>query len=280
MPRAERLPRMRRTAPPPLPAEGVLRRLVVPPALAGLERYHRDPLDRLFGATPPRTPIDPSLNFLFVCFTNRCGSNYVARLIASTGVLNVAEEVFNAPTVQEHASREGLRSLHEYVNFLGRRLNMSGWLTAKLGIEQVVMLTEAGIFDEIVDRTKFLLIERQDDVAQAVSRLVAMQNGVWTSQHAATIPDKQLVYSRAEIDAQRAIITFDNHAFYRFFASNGLAPKHLAYEAVVKSPEQHLAGIGTWLGLEGFSGDPAAIGIRRQESAIKREWLERYGRGD
>jgi trehalose 2-sulfotransferase len=280
MPRAERLPGMRRTAPARPLTENGPRRLAVPPALAGLERYHRDPLDRLFGATPPRTPIDPSLNFLFVCFTNRCGSNYVSRLIASTGVLNVAEETFNAPTVEEHARQEGLRSLHEYVNFLGRRLNMSGWLTAKLGIEQLVMLTEAGVLDEIVDRTRFLLIERQDHVAQAISRLIAMQNGVWTSQHATTISDEELVYSRAEIDAQRAIIAFDNHAFYRFFASNGLTPKHLAYEAVVSSPEQNLTDIGTWLGFDRFGGNPAAIGIRRQESAIKRAWLERYARGD
>ena len=255
------------------------RRLIVPTALAELERYHRDPLDRLFGADPPRTPIDPSLQFLFLCFTNRCGSNFLARLIASTGVLNVAEEVFNAPTVQQHATTETLRSLHDYVNFLGRRLTMSGWLTAKLGVEQILMLAEAGILDAIIDRSKFLLIERQDTAAQAVSRLVAMQNSAWTSRHTATIPDEQLVYSRSEIDAQRAIIAFDNHAFYRFFASNGVAPKHLAYEAVVRSPQQHLSDIGAWLGFERFVGDPAAIGIRRQESAIKQAWLERYRQG-
>ncbi|WP_419757461.1 Stf0 family sulfotransferase [Acidisoma sp.] len=255
-------------------------RLIVPPALAGLDRHHRDPVGRLFGLEPPRSVIDPSLKFLFVCFTNRCGSNYLARLIASTGILNVAEEVFNAPAVEEHALREGLRSLHDYVNFLGRRLTMSGWLTAKLGIEQLLMLTEAGILDAIIGRTSFLLIERQDIAAQAVSRLVAMQNSAWTSQHVPVMPDDQLIYSRAEIDKQRAIVTFDNQAFYRFFATNGLAPKHLAYEAVVRSPERHLAEIGAWLGFERFIGDAAAIGIRRQESALKQAWLERYRRGD
>jgi LPS sulfotransferase NodH len=254
-------------------------RLIVPPALAGLERFHRDPLAQFFGPSPPRSPIDPSLNFLFVCFTNRCGSNYLARLIASTGVLNVAEEVFNAMTVVEHARREGLRSLHDYVTFLGRRLSMSGWLTAKLGVEQLVMLTEAGLLDDIIDRTKFLLIERQDTVAQAVSRFVAMQNAAWTSQHTAVIPDEQLIYARVEIDRQRGSIASQNHAFYRFFASNGLVPKHLAYEAVIQSPEQHLSDIGAWLGFERFIGDPAAIGIARQESALKRAWVERYQAG-
>jgi LPS sulfotransferase NodH len=261
------------------PEEPVERRLVIPSALTELDRHHRDPLQSVFGPSPPTGVIDPSLKFLFICFTNRCGSNYLAQLIASTGVLNVAEEVFNAPTVQEHAGREGLRSLYDYMGFLGRRLTMSGWLTAKLGIEQLVMLTEAGILDAIIGRARFLLIERQDTVAQAISRLVAMQNGEWTSRHTATIPDEQLVYSRAGIDAQREIIAFDNQAFYRFFASNGLAPNHLAYEAVVQSPGRHLADIGRWLGFGPFLGDPAAIGIRRQESPVKRAWRARYERG-
>ncbi len=280
MGRAEQLPRIEHPPAMRRPAEAEVHRLTVPPALATLDRYHRDPLAQLFGPSPPRGAIDPSLKFLFLCFTNRCGSNYLAHLIASTGVLNVAEEVFNAATVQEHARQAGLRSLHDTVNFLGRRLSMSGWLTAKLGIEQLVMLTEAGILDTISGRTRFLLIERKDQAAQAVSRLVAMQNRQWTSQHTAAIPDEHLVYSRAAIDVQRTEIAFQNHAFYRFFASNGLVPKHLAYEAVVQSPAQHLNDIGAWLGFERFIGDPAAVGIRRQESAIKRAWLDRYGRGD
>jgi LPS sulfotransferase NodH len=254
-------------------------RLMVPVALARLSRYHRDPVERLFGPSPPHSLIDPSLKFLFVCFTNRCGSNYLARLISSTDVLGTAEEVFNASTVLEHAGREGLRSLHDYVTFLGRRLARNGWLTAKLGIEQIVMLTEAGLLDAIIGRTKFLLVERQDKAAQAVSRLVAIQNGAWTSEHTATIPDEKLVYSRADMELERAIIVEETAAFYRFFASNGLVPKHVAYEAVMQSPEQHLSDIGRWLGFEQFAGDPAAIGIHQQESAIKREWLERYRGG-
>jgi LPS sulfotransferase NodH len=256
-----------------------VRRLVIPSALADLDRFHRDPLARLFGAAPPRSPIDPSLNFLFVCFTNRCGSNYLAHLIASTGLLNVAEEVFNASTVQQHVRQQRISSLHDYFNFLIRRLHMSGWLTAKIGIEQLLMLTEAGILDDIIGRTKFILIERRDTVAQAISRLIAMQNREWTSRHTAILPDAELIYLRSEIDTQRRAIAFENHAFYRFFASNGLAPKHLAYEAVMQSPEQHLSDIGTWLGFERFIGDPAAIGIRRQERTIKRAWIERYTRG-
>jgi LPS sulfotransferase NodH len=254
-------------------------RLLVPPELRMIERYHRDPLARLFGPDPPACAIDPELKFLFICFTNRCGSNYLAHLIASTGVLNVAEEAFNESTVRDHAEREGLRSLHEYVNFLGRRLNMSGWLTAKVGIEQLLMLTEARVLDEIIGRTKFILIERQDRVAQAVSRLIAEQNQQWTSEQPSAIPDDRLVYARDRMDRQCAAIAFHNSAFYRYFASNGLVPKHVAYEALLRSPQQHVGDIGAWLGLELLIGDPGALRIRRQESAVKQAWQARYRAG-
>jgi hypothetical protein len=46
-----------------------LGRVIVPSALVTLDRYHRAPIERLFGPKPPRAGIDPSLNFLFVCFT-------------------------------------------------------------------------------------------------------------------------------------------------------------------------------------------------------------------
>jgi LPS sulfotransferase NodH len=253
--------------------------LIIPPELQTIERYHREPLARLFGPNPPACAIDPALKFLFICFTNRCGSNYLAHLIASTGVLNVAEEAFNESTVRDHAEREGLRSLHDYVNFLGRRLNMSGWLTAKVGIEQLLLLTEAGILDAIIARTKFILIERQDQVAQAVSRLVAVQNQQWTSEQASAMPDDQLVYARDRLDRQCAAIAFHNAAFYRFFASNGIVPKHVAYEALLQSPQQHLSDIGAWLGFDQLIGDPKALRIRRQESAVKLAWAARYRAG-
>lgn len=255
-------------------------RLIVPAELSGLDRYHRDPLDRVFGPDPPSAPIDPGMKFLFLCFTNRCGSNFLAELIASTGRLNRGEEVFNASTVQAHATEQGLRSLAEYVNFLCRRLNMSGWLTAKIGIEQLVMLTEAGILDQILARSRFILIERQDRLAQAISRLVAVQNGQWTSAQTTLKADEALIYDRAALEAQQADVAFQNQAFYRFFAANGLVPKHLAYEAIAQSPQEYLSDIGTWLGFESFVGDLSALRIHRQDSAVKHRWRARYEAGE
>jgi LPS sulfotransferase NodH len=254
----------------------VTRPLTVPPQLAELERFHRDALTQVFGPSPPPTVIDGTRHHLFICFTNRCGSNYLAHLLASTGRLNEAGEFFNAPTVAAHVQQHGLRSLGAYLNFLGSRLDMNGWLAAKIGIEQLVMLTEAGILDQIRARTRFILIERRDRVAQAVSRLVAAQNYQWTSRQDAWIADDQLVYSRAALDMHVASVEAQNHMFLRYFASNGIAPIHLAYEAVVANPQGALAEIGGALGTGGLVSDPSRIGIAQQDSPLKQAWYARY----
>jgi trehalose 2-sulfotransferase len=253
--------------------------IVIPRQLAVVEQYHRVAMQAVFGLSPPATEIDPSCRFLFICFTNRCGSNYLAHLLASTGRLNEAGEFFNGSTMVEHARRQHLRSLGEYLNFLLRGLTMSGWLAAKLGVEQLVMLIEAGLLDQIRDRSRFILIERRDRVAQAVSRLVAVQNRQWTSEQAALLPDDRLVYSREAVEVQLESITSQNHMWLRFFASNGIAPIHLAYEAVVEAPQRHLDEIGVQLGLRDFAGNPARIRIAPQDSPLKRDWAARYRAG-
>lgn len=78
------------------------RRFAVPQALAGVERFHRAAITGLFAPDAPAVAPDPALRFVFLCFTNRCGSNYLAELLASTGALNPAEEVFNGDTIAEH----------------------------------------------------------------------------------------------------------------------------------------------------------------------------------
>lgn len=256
-------------------------RLIIPEALQATERYHRAALASLFGAAgdEAETEIDPATRFLFLCFTNRCGSNFVAELMAAGGRINRAEEVFNGDTIATHVRERGLRSFAAYVNFLCDRLREGGRLAAKVSLEQLLMLTEAGVLDQIVTRSDFLLLERQDRLRQAISLLVAVQNRQWTSRQASVKPDAALVYRRDFIDEQMALIAQQTFGFYRFFASNGLTPKHLAYEELIAQPAQSLGAIEDWLGLPAAGPRDLALPIQRQASALKEAWRARYQAG-
>jgi LPS sulfotransferase NodH len=207
---------------------------------------------------------------LLLCFTNRCGSNFLAALLAATGAFNEAGEYFNASTVLEHAINLPDPSQ------LPSLLNAGSWLAAKASADQLIMLADAGILDELAEHARYILLERRDKLAQAISRCIAAQNGRWTTRHPGHRADDQLVYDRAAIDAELARIALGNAGLYGFLAANEIAPLHLAYEDVVAAPAACIARIGSYLGMDGLTHDPARVLIARQANEVNAAWRRRY----
>jgi LPS sulfotransferase NodH len=255
--------------------------LVVPPALRrqiGLE--HGDIIAAALGPLANgRDMAMPQERFCFICFTNRCGSNYLAQLLAATCRLGEAGEVFNAGTVLEHAFGLPAPSLRAYVAHLPNLVGVCGWVAAKASIDQLMMLTEAGILQELLPRSKFILLERRDRLGQAISRCIAGQNAQWTTEHPSRLPDSDLVYSRAAIDAELGRIELATYGFYSFFAGNQLSPLHLLYEDLVADPDGVVARTGDFLGIPDMRIDPARVRLRRQANAINESWRARYESG-
>ncbi len=220
-----------------------------------------------------------NLGLLVMCFTNRCGSNYLAALLAATGAFNNAGEFFNADVVLHHARARQLDSLRGYISILPKLVeNVREWLVAKASLEQIIMLTDAGILDRHPN-TRFILLERQDLLAQAISRCIAAQNDRWTADQRAEQTDGDLIYDRAAIDQTMADVAQANAGFRLFFAANGIIPIHLAYEQVVKHPRAAIESVGESLGLPSLAVNPNAVRIQRQTSTLNAAWRARYEAG-
>jgi LPS sulfotransferase NodH len=239
-------------------------------------------IELISGLGPLKTEsgfIPPDLNFLFILFTNRCGSNYFSQAISSTGYFNEAGEFFNSSTILSHTRANNLQSLHEYFCFLPHLVALNGWLVAKLAPENIEILTEAGILEAVLERSRFILLERQDRLGQAISRTIASQNLQWTSEHDSRIPQGRLVYCRDRIDQESGTIGRANGFLYRFLASNRISPLHFAYEALTARPEQHVDEVARWLGYPRLRLDPTRIRLRRQAGAVNDAWRKRYLKG-
>ena len=252
--------------------------MLIPAPLRAIASPHRAMLEQVFGPIRPVAGWQPpALDVLFLCFTNRCGSNYLAHLLASTGAFNEAGEFFNAPTVLEHAVPRGLRSLAAYVSVLPDLVpHLGGRMAAKASVDQLVMLADAGILAGLGRRAHYLLLERQDRVGQAISRVIAAQNGRWSTHHAARIPDSALVFDHAAIDAELAKIGRANGAFYLFFATNGIAPVHTSYEALLANPSPVMRQLAATLSINDLQPRPDAVAIGRQANHINAAWRSAY----
>ncbi len=251
--------------------------MIVPPELRRYPCPHHAAIARALGEASFAAPFAlPAQHFLFICFANRSGSNYLAHLLAASGACNEAGEFFNATTVLEHSKRLGLPSLAAYVQALPGILGNPALLAAKASFTQLVMLADCGILPAILPRSRFILIERHDRLGQAISRVIASQNDRWTSAQAPRIADHDLVYDRAEITAELARADIGTFGLYRFFAANGLVPVHVEYGDVVADPAAVLADIGVALGLGVLPYRPAGVGIARQAGAVNQAWRARF----
>jgi len=249
----------------------------IPPQLRAFASPHRNALTHAFGPLRPElgwTP--PDLDVLFLCFTNRCGSNYLAHLLATTGAFNEAGEFFNAPTVLKHAASLGLRSLPAYFSALPTLVAHPGRIAAKASVDQLLMLADAGVLDALRDRATYLLLERQDRLGQAISREIAWQNGRWTTAHVSDVPDSALRFDRAAIEAHMAVIACENAAFSLLFSVNGTAAVRITYEALLANPAAAVGAVAATMGLPVLHPRPEKLAIQRQSNEVNAAWRSIY----
>lgn len=251
--------------------------MIVPPPLRALPSPHRAAIEAAFGPTLP-TPgwRPPGVPLVLICFTNRCGSNYLAQVLASTGALNDAGEYFNAPTVLEHTARLGLPTLPAYITVLPGLIPWHGPLAAKAAPDQVALLADAGVLAAWSPPPVFLFLERSDRLGQAISRVIATHTGQFTSAQPAHMAPEDVPYSRAAIDAELKAIDTANALFQHFFRANAITPIHTTYETLLRDPTEVLAVLADKLGCPPLVADPERITLTRQRTEISAEWRRRY----
>jgi LPS sulfotransferase NodH len=234
---------------------------------------HLDALTRNFGVLPAGAACLPDgLEPVFLCYSNRCGSNYVAEAMASSGRINQAGEDFNHDIVTAACARERLASLAAYVSW---RFRAGGRLACKISLAHLQVLGAAGLLDQLAAGARFVLIERGDKIAQAISYDIADQTGQWTSDPAppgAVAP----IYDFDRLSKIILSIGEQHARFDAFFERNGIAPLTLRYEAFVADPHGHVAAIGRHIGVPELRIDPANMRLRRQAGPLNDAWRTRF----
>ena len=174
---------------------------------------------------------------LFLCFTNRCGSNYLAEILASTGKFNLAGEFFNWDVVVGKARTNGFHSLDEYVIDLVSSLAHSSGFISKISCDQLILLNDSGILDSVFPDAKYLVLERGDKLGQAISLQIASQTLQWTSYMESAISPQDIKFDADAIGGIILGIAKQYQQFDLFFAATGKIPALVGYEALVASPE-------------------------------------------
>jgi trehalose 2-sulfotransferase len=240
--------------------ERQIRQICAVPAIAEVESALQSPVDLT----------------VFICFTNRSGSNYLASLLATTGELPTARESFNIKAVSNVCQKHAIASLDAYCRWQMQQQALNRRFAVKVGLAQLLTLARSGYLGTVFPNPHFIHIQRYDVIAQSVSFTVATQNKAFNARHEPVVKDEDLHYDGDQIARTMGRIASRNAGFQDFLLRNRLPTFPLLYEQLNDDPLASLTRIMAWLGLA-MPADLAGRGTTQsQSSTVKDAWYDRF----
>lgn len=213
---------------------------------------------------------------LFICFTNRCGSNYLAELLARSGLYNVAGEFLNFDTVLNHQKIKGFNSLAEYFSILMQERSVANNFACKISATQLAMLYRIGLLQQLAPSSKFLMIERGDLLKQAISLDIASRTGQWTSYMEARNAVDESSFEAAKLRRMIKSLARQQYYFRLFFGVNGINPFQVNYETLISDGAHVLNRLMSWLGHDRVSIRMDNTDTSKQSGQLNDLWRKKY----
>jgi LPS sulfotransferase NodH len=227
---------------------------------------------------PPKKSHRPSRcrKIVFLCFTNRSGSNYLAELLGSTRQINIAGEFLNFDTALTHLEKHDLQSFYDYFINLVDTQSVKGSFACKIAITQIALIQQAGLLDEIMPYSMFVLSERADLLGQAISLEIASRTGKWTSYMQPTGVVAEADFDRNRLEMIIRNIAYEQQLFRLFFAINGVDHFHVNYEQLSSHTATTMRMMCDWLGIDAPTDCFERTGTQRQSDALNNAWRNRF----
>jgi trehalose 2-sulfotransferase len=218
------------------------------------------------------------LTYIFMCFTNRSGSNFLSDLLSSGGMLNIAKEILDSSHVVDACKdNSDIRTLADYFSRVALNDQVNGLFALKLAVPHLIALLDSDILRQLISRSHFVLLERSDKLNQALSFSLAMQTGVWARYQGDELSSSvEANFDREQIDRCLNDILVQNYIFDDFFAKNGLSLLKISYEMAVFDPALTVRMIRKHIGKEELNCDIRNVRIQRQDDARITSWRARY----
>lgn len=222
-------------------------------------------------------PVDPGIrpkHGYLICTTPRSGSTYLCDLLRSTGQLGNPHEYFSAWMMQRLGRPHRYGSIAEHLEFVHTHgCTPNGVFAAKIFRYNIEVLSPAAVM-AAMENPPILFLERMDLLGQAIS---FARSAVTRAFRADDADARTPTYDPVVIRGYLEMLIRDNAALRLWFARQGIAPLHVAYEDLVAEPQTVIDRIARQLGVtEGVMIDPAALRLRVQRDELNAQWRERF----
>lgn len=210
----------------------------------------------------------------FLCFVNRCGSNFLAQALSSDRRLVQPGEVLNHTNVINKSKKKGFVSFNEYFCWLANtNRGKEGVFGCKASVGQLLYLYNEGILNQFKEEPKFIHIKRKDVLAQAVSLHIAWNTNQWTSTQPKN--DVPIAYDREALLNIVKYVCTQNAIFESIFQLLGISPYVVYYETLVDRPRGVVRKVGDFLGIEKLTYVREKMAYKKQADQRNKEFISR-----
>lgn len=239
---------------------------------------------------------------LIICATPRSGTTLLCDLLAETGATGRPNSFYRAESIGHFARELGIADGSDFerrylaaivaegrggTDLFSMRVMWPSVATMRDTLATVFPneASDAGRIAAAFGTPLYLLVERQDKVAQAISRIKAEQSGLWHRAADGSVREqggayRAPAYDRAAIEASIAETEAHQAEWRNWFAREGVTPTELTYEELSADPVGAIRRLLLMLDRDPAAADRVAPRTSKLADATSREWAQRYARGD
>lgn len=234
-----------------------------------------------------------------ICATPRSGSTLLCDLLRATGTSGRPASYFRRQSIFGWAERLGVspdddRAYLAAVILEGRGESDMFGLRLMWETLPELLVRLAPLYPELADDralleaafgpVSFIHLSRSDKVAQAVSRVKALQTGLWHmgadgTERERNAPESAAGYNPVLIRQFVDELESDERNWAAWFGVHGIAPLELTYEALSADALSALRAVLSTLGLDESIADGIAPRTARLADAQSAEWIARFRAG-
>jgi LPS sulfotransferase NodH len=210
-----------------------------------------------------------------ICSSPRSGSTYLAELLASTGMLGVPREYFNALDRWGRPDKGRPEDPHALLDrVLTKGATPNGIYGLKSHADHFAAV--AAVIDpmRMLPNLKLVRIRRQDILAQAISWMRAQQTGQFRAD---SHPKYAPRYDAPAIRRLIALLAEQAAAWDRILAASGCVPLEIEYERLVEDPQREVDRVARLMGVPSpVPIDPARVKLTVQRDELSAAWRHRF----
>jgi LPS sulfotransferase NodH len=210
---------------------------------------------------------------VFLCFTNRVGSNLLTDILDQAGFgVRVAQEDFNSSTVLTASKNHNFNSFSEYLAFLVEITKKNDTCFWKIGAAQLLWLANRGFISDFMPDSKYVFVRRRDKIAQAVSLYIKNKTGQYLADQPRTVTEEPQ-FDKNGIARELMWILDNEKIFTFFFTLHNVTALDIWYEGFIASPRASVLQVTKHCGFEQSQWvQPADVDLGR--ARVRRQGTE------